>query len=220
MTASSAVHLRRRVPRRPGAGRAHLRRTRDRRTRPRVAVWRDPARASTRTTSSSRSPASYTTSPTRSRPTTTPTTTDAAPTLVRPLFGDRVARLVGMHVVAKRYLVTTRAARIERRSAIAASRRSPSRATRCRERRSTRCRRIPDFEAMLALRRADDRAKDPQRTRPRASEYVARRPRAVRPRGRLSRVSGRGRRSSRRRCGIAMRRHSRWWPRRVRASAP
>ena len=43
----------------------------------------------------------------RCTPTTTPITIAAAPTLVRDLLGARVAHLVGAHVIAKRYLVTT-----------------------------------------------------------------------------------------------------------------
>jgi len=80
--------------------------------------------------------------------------------LVEPLLGPRVARLVGAHVLAKRYLVTTDPAyrtRLSVRSietlatqgdALAASELAALAAD-------------PDRDAMLDLRRADERAKDP-----------------------------------------------------------
>ena len=80
--------------------------------------------------------------------------------LVEPLLGGRVARLVGAHVVAKRYLVATDPAyraRLSPRSietlrlqgdALDASEIAALAAD-------------PDLEAILALRRADENAKDP-----------------------------------------------------------
>jgi predicted HD phosphohydrolase len=80
--------------------------------------------------------------------------------LVEPLLGSRVARLVGAHVVAKRYLVTTDPAYRERLSPrstetlaaqgdVLADAELAALAT------------DPDREAILELRRADERAKDP-----------------------------------------------------------
>jgi predicted HD phosphohydrolase len=80
--------------------------------------------------------------------------------LVEPLLGSRVARLVGAHVVAKRYLVTTDPAYRERLSPrstetlaaqgdVLADAELAVLAT------------DPDREAILELRRADERAKDP-----------------------------------------------------------
>jgi predicted HD phosphohydrolase len=80
--------------------------------------------------------------------------------LVEPLLGARVARLVGGHVVAKRYLVATDPA--YRR---ALSTRSVESLVRQGGDLDGAARRAvddsPDREALLALRRADDRAKVP-----------------------------------------------------------
>jgi predicted HD phosphohydrolase len=77
--------------------------------------------------------------------------------LVRPLLGDRVAALVGAHVLAKRYLVATdpsyRAA-LSPRSVETLVDQGDALA-------DTELRHDPDFDAMLALRRADERAKLP-----------------------------------------------------------
>jgi predicted HD phosphohydrolase len=77
--------------------------------------------------------------------------------LVRPLLGDRVAALVGAHVLAKRYLVATEPsyrAALSPRSVATLVDQGDALA-------DTELRQDPDFDAMLALRRADERAKDP-----------------------------------------------------------
>ena len=80
--------------------------------------------------------------------------------LVAPLLGARVAKLVGAHVAAKRYLVTTDPgyrATLSRRSTetLAAQGDALTRAE------IARLEADPDLAAILALRRADERAKDP-----------------------------------------------------------
>ena len=211
-------HLRRRVPRRAGRRRAHLRRTRDRRARPRVAVRRDPARRAPRRPRARGRRASCTTSPTRSRPTTTPDHDRRGADSCGRCSATGSRKLVGVHVVAKRYLVTTEPG-IARRSATAAPRRSPRRATRSRRAASTRCRSRSRLRGDAHAPRADERAKDPhaRRARPRR---VARRPRAVRPAlsPAAAASAGAGRRSSRRRFACAMRRRLRSWPRRARCT--
>jgi predicted HD phosphohydrolase len=80
--------------------------------------------------------------------------------LVRPLFGERVARLVGAHVVAKRYLVTTDPAyrcRLSVRSVETLAVQGDALDAEA----VASLARDPDFDAMLTLRRADERAKDP-----------------------------------------------------------
>ncbi|MFD7155029.1 HD domain-containing protein [Kribbella sp. NPDC059898] len=77
---------------------------------------------------------------------------------VRGLLGERVARLVELHVVAKRYLVATDAVHAERLSA--SSRRTlvaQGGAMTADEVRAFE--RDPDFAAAVALRRADDAGK-------------------------------------------------------------
>jgi predicted HD phosphohydrolase len=74
--------------------------------------------------------------------------------LVRPLLGERVAALVGAHVAAKRYLVAldpSYALSVRSVETLAAQGGASADALAD----------DPDFEAMLALRRADDAAKDP-----------------------------------------------------------
>lgn len=80
-------------------------------------------------------------------------------TLVEPLLGARVARLVGAHVVAKRYLVATDPAyrvRLSPRSIetlqLQGDTLAPSEIAALDD--------DPDLEAILALRRADEAAKD------------------------------------------------------------
>ena len=113
------------------------------------------------TTPSWRSPASCTTSPTSCIPTTTPITIAAAPRSSSRCSAPRVARLVGAHVVAKRYLVTTDPAyrgqlsRAQRRDA------RRCRATRSPTPSSPRSATIPISTRSSTLRRADERAKDP-----------------------------------------------------------
>ena len=85
--------------------------------------------------------------------------------LVAPLLGARVARLVGAHVVAKRYLVATDH---EYRSQL-----SVRSVETLRDQGGaldhdafSKLASDPDFDAILALRRADERAKDPHASVP------------------------------------------------------
>jgi predicted HD phosphohydrolase len=80
--------------------------------------------------------------------------------LVEPLLGPRVARLVGAHVVAKRYLVTTDPAYRDRLS----PRSTETLASQGDALDDTDLAALatdPDRDAILELRRADERAKDP-----------------------------------------------------------
>jgi predicted HD phosphohydrolase len=80
--------------------------------------------------------------------------------LVAPLLGARVARLVGAHVVAKRYLVATDpsygAGLSDRSTETLADQGGP-----LDEAELLRLRADPDLDSILALRRADERAKVP-----------------------------------------------------------
>src|SRR6185369_6464323 len=80
--------------------------------------------------------------------------------LVGELLGDRVARLVGAHVLAKRYLVTTDPAyrtHLSSRSAETLTEQGDALADADLAALAT----DPDLDAILDLRRADERAKDP-----------------------------------------------------------
>ena len=80
--------------------------------------------------------------------------------LVEPLLGPRVARLVGAHVVAKRYLVTTDPAYrslLSRRSTETLAAQGDALV----DAELAQLAADPDRDAMLELRRADERAKDP-----------------------------------------------------------
>ncbi len=80
--------------------------------------------------------------------------------LVGPLLGPRVARLVGAHVVAKRYLVTTNPGyrkRLSARSVETLAAQGDALA----DAEMSALAADPDLEAILDLRRADERAKDP-----------------------------------------------------------
>ena len=80
--------------------------------------------------------------------------------LVAPLLGPRVSRLVGAHVLAKRYLVTTDPAyrsRLSARSIETLAAQGDALA----DAELTQLAADPDREAILDLRRADERAKDP-----------------------------------------------------------
>jgi predicted HD phosphohydrolase len=80
--------------------------------------------------------------------------------LVEPLLGDRVARLVGAHVIAKRYLVATDPAyRAELSPRSIETLRLQGGALDPSEIAALAA--DPDLDAILALRRADERAKDP-----------------------------------------------------------
>ena len=80
--------------------------------------------------------------------------------LVEPLLGARVARLVGAHVLAKRYLVTTEPSYrdgLSLRSAETLSTQGDALA----DAELAALAADPDLAAILDLRRADERAKDP-----------------------------------------------------------
>ena len=83
--------------------------------------------------------------------------------LIAPLLGERVARLVGAHVVAKRYLVATdptyRSHLSVRSVETLADQGDALDTTALAEIAAD-----PDLDAILALRRADERAKDPHAT--------------------------------------------------------
>jgi predicted HD phosphohydrolase len=80
--------------------------------------------------------------------------------LVAPVFGPRVAKLVGAHVVAKRYLVTTDAAYRSQLS-VRSVETLADQGGALDEQSLAQLRADPDLHAILALRRADERAKDP-----------------------------------------------------------
>jgi predicted HD phosphohydrolase len=76
--------------------------------------------------------------------------------LIRPLLGERVAHLVASHVAAKRYLVATDpsyASQLSNRSVETLVQQGGACAGSLRD--------DPDLDAILVLRRADERAKDP-----------------------------------------------------------
>jgi predicted HD phosphohydrolase len=80
--------------------------------------------------------------------------------LVEPLLGPRVARLVGAHVLAKRYLVTTDSAYralLSTRSIETLAAQGDGLA----DAEVAELAADPDRDAILELRRADERAKDP-----------------------------------------------------------
>jgi predicted HD phosphohydrolase len=80
--------------------------------------------------------------------------------LVEPLLGSRVARLVGAHVAAKRYLVATESAyrnQLSDRSMETLAQQGGALG----DDELAALARDPDLGAILALRRADERAKDP-----------------------------------------------------------
>ena len=80
--------------------------------------------------------------------------------LVAPLFGPRVAHLIGSHVAAKRYLVATDEtyrAQLSPRSIETLAMQGED----LDELAIARMAHDPDLPAILALRRADERAKDP-----------------------------------------------------------
>lgn len=81
---------------------------------------------------------------------------------VRSVLGDRVARLVAGHDLAKRYLVTTE---IGYRDTLSPRSRATLHAQGGRLDAFERAafEQLADFPALLALRRADDQAKDPHR---------------------------------------------------------
>ncbi|MFE7801952.1 HD domain-containing protein [Nocardia sp. NPDC057440] len=77
---------------------------------------------------------------------------------VRPLLGDRVARLVELHVVAKRYLAATDAAHADELSP-SSQRTLIAQGGPMDEREVAQFQADPDFTAAIALRRADDAGK-------------------------------------------------------------
>lgn len=79
---------------------------------------------------------------------------------VRPVFGDRVAALVEDHVPAKRYLVTVDASYRTQLSA-GSARTLVLQGEAMTDDELSRFRSSPNFDAAVALRRADEAAKDP-----------------------------------------------------------
>jgi predicted HD phosphohydrolase len=99
--------------------------------------------------------------------------------LVEPLLGPRVARLVAAHVVAKRYLVSTDPAyraQLSRRSAETLAMQGDA----LPDGDLAALAADPDLEAILELRRADERAKDPAAQVPGLDEWRARLERVAR----------------------------------------
>lgn len=95
---------------------------------------------------------------------------------VRPLFGDRVAGLVGLHVEAKRYLAATEAYELSPASVLSLSRQGAAMTPAEAQRFAAR----PEAVAAIALRRADEAAKEVGRVvpgletwAPRVREYVS-----------------------------------------------
>jgi len=85
--------------------------------------------------------------------------------LIEPLFGARVAHLVGSHVAAKRFLVATDETyrtQLSPRSIETLAQQGEE----LDELTIKRMKNDPDLNAILALRRADERAKDPNATPP------------------------------------------------------
>jgi predicted HD phosphohydrolase len=80
--------------------------------------------------------------------------------IVAPLLGQRVARLVGAHVLAKRYLVATDAAYVSKLSPRSVET-LHQQGDALSESDIAALRADPDLDAILTLRRADERAKDP-----------------------------------------------------------
>jgi predicted HD phosphohydrolase len=80
--------------------------------------------------------------------------------LVEPLLGTRVARLVGAHVVAKRYLVTTDPAYRSQLS-VRSVETLAAQGDALDDQALDAIAADPDLDAILALRRADEGAKDP-----------------------------------------------------------
>jgi gamma-butyrobetaine dioxygenase len=80
--------------------------------------------------------------------------------LVEPLLGPRVAHLVGAHVIAKRYLVTTEPA-YRRRLSLRSAETLAAQGDALADAELAALAADPDLAAILDLRRADERAKDP-----------------------------------------------------------
>jgi predicted HD phosphohydrolase len=93
--------------------------------------------------------------------------------IIQPLLGARVARLVGAHVDAKRYLVATDVsyrAELSPRSIETLAEQGDA----LDDAAIAGLRADPDLDAILALRRADERAKDPNATPPDLESWRAR----------------------------------------------
>jgi predicted HD phosphohydrolase len=80
--------------------------------------------------------------------------------IVAPLLGERVAHLVGAHVKAKRYLVTTDASYVSQLSPRSVET-LHQQGDALPESEIAAMRADPDLDTILALRQADERAKDP-----------------------------------------------------------
>jgi predicted HD phosphohydrolase len=84
---------------------------------------------------------------------------------IRELLGERVARLVEHHVPAKRYLVTTDANYLSRLSPVSVETLTAQGGLMTHEE-VIACEQLPDWNAGLELRRADEAAKSPGRVVP------------------------------------------------------
>jgi len=92
--------------------------------------------------------------------------------LVEPLLGARVAHLVSAHVAAKRYLVATDPAYRDRLSPRSIETLAAQGGALAHDEQANLAT-DPDLDAILALRRADERAKDPQASPPPLASWRA-----------------------------------------------
>jgi predicted HD phosphohydrolase len=93
--------------------------------------------------------------------------------LVAPLLGSRVAKLVGSHVLAKRYLVTTEAS-YRRTLSVRSVETLAQQGDTLEAEQLARLAQDPDFDTILTLRRADERAKIPGAIVPTLDAWVPR----------------------------------------------
>lgn len=90
---------------------------------------------------------------------------------VRGILGERVARLIEHHVPAKRYLVTTDANYLSRLSPVSVETLTAQGGLMTDEE-VLACEQLPDWNAGLELRRADEAAKSPSRIVPGLDSWV------------------------------------------------
>lgn len=90
---------------------------------------------------------------------------------VRGILGERVARLIEHHVPAKRYLVTTDARYLSRLSPVSVETLKAQGGLMTHEE-ILACEQLPDWNAGLELRRADEAAKSPSRVVPGLNSWI------------------------------------------------